>query len=483
MDILFCTSEAYPLIKTGGLADVCGSLPKALSQLGNDVRLTLPAYPEVLERAGELTSIARLTPDGVTQPVEIFKGRFPDSQVTLYLVDSPAHFQRPGNPYVQEDGSDWPDNAARFAVFCRAIVALATGQGDASWKPELVHCNDWQTGLVPALLSLQDSAPATLFTVHNLSYQGLFPAAAFAALKLPDTLWSMDSLEFHGNLSFLKGGIAHSDWITTVSPNYAREICTPEFGYGLAGLIQHRSDTLTGILNGMDCSVWNPGTDPHIEKNYDLRTLQYKAINKASLQSEQKLAVKPRHLLIGHIGRLVEQKGTDLILDMLDELFEHPVQLIILGSGDEKLESQLSKAATRYPEQLAVHIGYNEALAHRIEAGADCFLMPSRYEPCGLNQMYSLRYGTVPIVHRTGGLADTVVDLTEKSAREYLATGFSFEEDSPAGILNSCLRALSYYQGAKVDWWKLVITGMKQDFCWPNSAARYQELYRQVCKT
>lgn len=481
MDILFCTSEAYPLIKTGGLADVSGSLPKALCELGNDVRIVLPAYPEVLECAVGLTPVAELSLIGATEPVEILSGRLSGSSVGLYLVNSPAHFRRRGNPYVRDDGSDWPDNAERFALFARAIVALSLGQADSEWKPDLVHCNDWQTGLVPALLSLHEARPATLFSIHNLSYQGLFPAETFATLKLPDSLWSIDGLEFHNMLSFIKGGIAYADQVTTVSPTYAQEICSSAFGCGLEGLLQYRSDSLTGILNGMDGDTWNPATDGFIEKTYNIHHLQYKLTNKLAMQRENGLPQGAQPLLLGYIGRLVEQKGTDLILDTIDSLFEHPVQLVVLGSGDSTLEKRLQDAVQHYPDQLSVHIGYDEQLAHRIEAGADCLLMPSRYEPCGLNQLYSLAYGTVPIVHRTGGLADTVVDLTETTARDYTATGFSFDDATPEAVLETCVRALSYFQASRIDWWKLVITGMKKDFSWPASAAQYLELYRRMC--
>jgi len=481
MDVLFCTSEAFPLVKTGGLGDVCGSLPRALHELGNDVRLILPAYPEVMERAGKLTAVTSLTLTGASEPVEILLGQLPGSEVGLYLVNSPEYFQRPGNPYLQKGGSDWPDNAERFALFARAIVALALGQADTGWKPELVHCNDWQTGLVPALLSAHEARPATLFSIHNLSYQGLFPAATFAALELPDTLWSIDGLEFNNMLCFLKGGIANADWVTTVSPSYAEEICTSEFGYGLEGLLQYRSANLTGILNGMDNQTWNPGSDPHIERGYDVHSLQHKVVNKFALQREQGLPVGSQPLLLGHIGRLVEQKGVDLILDSLDALFQHPIQMVILGSGDHELEQRLMDAADRYPEQLAVHIGYDEQLAHRIEAGADCLLIPSRYEPCGLNQMYSMAYGTIPIAHRTGGLADSIVDLDKQSEQDYTATGFIFDEDSSQAILKTCLRALTHFQTRRIDWWKLVITGMKKDFSWSKSAAQYVELYQRVC--
>jgi len=382
LDILFCTSEAYPLIKTGGLGDVSGSLPRALRNLRNDVRMILPAYPEVLEKAGRLTAIARLTLTGSSNPVEILKGRFPGSDIPLYLVDAPEYFRRPGNPYLREDGRDWPDNAARFAMFARAIVTLVTSRLDNGWQPEIVHCNDWQTGLVPPLLSEHETRPATLFTIHNLAFQGLFPADTFTALELPDTLWSIDGLEFHNMLSFLKGGIANADWVTTVSPTYAQEICSSEFGYGLEGLLQYRSANLSGILNGIDTDTWNPATDPHIDRNYDIHTLQHKVFNKLALQRDFGLPVDSHPLLLGHIGRLVEQKGADLILDILDELLQYPFQLIILGSGERTMERRLLDAAKRYPRQLAVHVGYDERIAHRIEAGTDCFLMPSRYEPC-----------------------------------------------------------------------------------------------------
>jgi len=480
MDILFCTSEAYPLIKTGGLADVSGSLPKSLRALGNDVRLILPAYPAATENAGELTIVARLTVPGTNEPVHILEGRIDDGHLHFYLVDSPVHFRRPGNPYAREDGSPWPDNALRFAIFARAAAALALGQAGVEWKPQLVHCNDWQTGLIPPLLSLHETRPGTLFTIHNLSYQGIFPAGTFGDLVLPSPLWSINGVEFHGQLSFMKGGIARADWVTTVSPTYAREICTPQFGYGLAGLLQYRSSSLTGILNGIDCEVWNPATDPGIAQTYDRYSLHRKMRNKSALRREFGLDVNPDVPLLAHIGRLVEQKGIDLILGMLDALFRHPVQLIVLGSGDAAMEARLTEATARHPHQLAVRIGHDELLAHRIEAGADAFLMPSRYEPCGLNQMYSLRYGTLPIVRQTGGLADSVVDLDEDTAREGTATGFTFREDTPEAVLQTCLRAVSHYRESRVGWWKMVIAGMQRDFSWAGSARRYQELYQRV---
>jgi len=481
MDILFCTSEAYPFIKTGGLADISGSLPKALCALGDDVRLILPAYPQAVARANKLTMIASLALPGVPGQVKIHRAELAGHNTGIaYLVDSPAHFDRPGNPYLQEDGSEWPDNAERFLVFARAVIAVALGNADHGWKPQLVHCNDWQTGMVPPLLALQPARPATLFTIHNLAYQGVFPASTFSALDLPAELWSIDGVEFHGKLSFIKGGIATADWISTVSPTYAREICTPAFGCGLAGLLQHRSARLSGILNGIDSDLWNPATDPAIVRNYSVHNLQNKAQNKSALQLELGLPPDPGALLLGHVGRLVEQKGIDLIIELLDELLRHPFQLVILGSGAKNFEQLVVQHAARYPQQLAVRIGYDEQLAHRIEAGADCFLMPSRYEPCGLNQMYSLRYGTLPIVHRTGGLADSVVDLNEATQQALSATGFSFVDDSPEAVMDACMRALAHFQPPKVDWWKTVITAMRQDFSWENSARKYQELYQHI---
>jgi len=481
MDILFCTSEAYPFIKTGGLADVCGSLPRALCELGNDVRLILPAYPQAVAVAGNTAPLASLSLPGTDSAVSILRAELPGCPGgTVYLVDSPEHFNRPGNPYLQQDGTEWPDNAERFMLFARAIIAVALGQADPGWKPQLVHCNDWQTGLVPPLLSLEPEGPPTLFTIHNLAYQGVFPATTFRSLGLPSELWSIDGVEFHGNLSFIKGGIATADWVSTVSPGYAGEICTAEFGCGLEGLLRHRSDHLCGILNGIDTAVWNPQTDPAIACNYSVHTLQRKVRNKAALQRELGLPADPGALLFGHVGRLVEQKGIDLIVEVLDDLLRHPVQLVILGSGDEQLEALIEWHATHHPQQVAVRIGYDEQLAHRIEAGADCFLMPSRYEPCGLNQLYSLRYGTLPIVRRTGGLADSVVDLDEDTQQALTATGFSFAADTPEAVLHACQRALAHFQPPRIEWWKTVITGMRQDFSWNRSAEQYLILYRHI---
>jgi starch synthase len=334
---------------------------------------------------------------------------------------------------------------------------------------------------VPALLAQEWDRPATIFTIHNLSYQGMYDSSTFAQLMLPDQLWTPDGLEFHGNFSFIKGGLVFADWITTVSPTYAEEIRTPEFGYGLEGLLQHRADRLAGVLNGIDYQIWNPATDQHIKHNYDLNSFESKRKNKLALQEELGLAENPDAMLFGNIGRIVEQKGIDLIIDILPEIMRQAdTQLVILGSGEEHLEQSLEIAAQKFPGRCAVIIGYDEHLAHRIEAGSDCFLMPSRFEPCGLNQLFSLRYGTVPIVNRTGGLADTVVDLNPASLLSKTATGFVSDLPEADSLLDSVNRAVEYYQRSGQWWEKLAKSGMKQDFSWGSSATHYLEIYAKA---
>ncbi|WJW74897.1 glycogen synthase GlgA [Thiohalobacter sp. IOR34] len=478
MKILFASPEAHPLIKTGGLADVAGALPRALKNLHHEVRLVLPAYRSLLDTLETPPAeVARLQLHGDTAPVRILQTHLPGSALKVWLVDAPGCFDRPGNPYVGPDGHDWPDNAQRFARFARAVVELAQDRAGLGWRAELVHTNDWQCGLVPALLSLEAARPATLFTIHNLAYQGLFDAALLGELGLPPHWWSMEALEFHGRLSFIKGGLVFADRLTTVSPTYAREICTPQFGYGLEGLLRHRQDRLSGILNGADYQHWNPGKDPHLAANYNGRSLAGKAVDKAALQREFGLPERPQTPLLAHIGRLVEQKGVDLILGALPRLMEEDVQLVVLGSGEAQLEAALREAQAAHPQRIGVRIGYDEPLAHRIEAGADLFLMPSRFEPCGLNQIYSLRYGTVPVVRRTGGLADTVVDASEAALRKGTATGFQFDAPTTEALLQAIGRALGLYRQPPV-WRRLIGAGMRQDFSWTRSARRYLEVYR-----
>lgn len=478
--ILFAASEAQPLIKTGGLADVAGSLPKALGELGLDVRLVLPAYPQAVEHAIPLTTVATIKVTGSTEPIRILEQKI-DGKMHVYLIDAPSLFSRPGNPYTDASGRPWGDNAQRFALFCRVVVRIAMDQAGLSWCPDVVHCNDWQTGLIPALLAQEWDRPASIFTIHNLSYQGMFDQSTFVQLMLPNQLWSPDGLEFHGQLSFIKGGLVFADWLTTVSPTYAEEIRRAEFGYGLEGLLAHRTERLTGVLNGIDYQVWNPATDGHIDHNYDASSYAKKLDNKLNLQKELGLEQNQNAMLFGNIGRMVEQKGIDMIIEIMPKIMQDKdIQLVILGSGEGHLEQALQTAAQQYPGQAVVRIGYDEQLAHRIEAGSDCFLMPSRFEPCGLNQLYSLRYGTVPIVTRTGGLADTVINLDPSSMLDDSATGFVADRPDADSLLDAANRAIEYFRRPGQWWEKLAIHAMRQDFSWDSSAAHYLDIYSRA---
>ena len=471
--ILFVTSEAHPLIKTGGLADVSGSLPKALLELSQDVRIIMPKY-QALRIEGDPHFLGTLRVDN--RHVNILETRMPDSQVLVWLVDFPDFFDRPGNPYADGSGYPWPDNADRFALFCRIAVEVAMDRAHLHWRPDVVHCNDWQSGLVPALLSLEPHRPSNVFTVHNLAYQGLFTAESSQGLNLPGQLWHPEGLEFYHMLSFIKGGLVYADRITTVSPTYALEIQTAAYGCGLEGLLGYRKDSLIGILNGIDTEFWDPETDPHIAKHYNQASLPDKRQNKAELQHQFGLPINDKVLLLGLIGRLVEQKGIDLIIDCLPELLAMSVQFVLLGSGDKDYEQRLQNLANVYPDKMAVTQGYNEPLAHLIEAGADVFLMPSRFEPCGLNQMYSQRYGTLPIVRNTGGLADTVVDALPDTIADHTASGFVFNEANASSLLEAVKRAAILYSNRKA-WASIQATAMSKDFSWRQSAEQYLTLY------
>ena len=474
--ILFASSETHPLIKTGGLADVAGSLPIALAELGQDIRIIMPNYQAIKNcEPGRYLCTLRVN----NCDVNLLETRLPDSNVMIWLVDYPPFFNVPGNPYTDESGIPWPNIGDRYALFCRIVVEVAMNRAYLDWKPDVVHCNDWQTGLVPALLSLEQHRPASIFTIHNMAYQGVFPSSTYTLLNLPGQLWHPDGLEYHGMLSFIKGGIRYADRITTVSPTYAQEIQTPEFGYGLEGLLAYRRDDLSGIINGIDMSVWNPETDQHIRQTFGVNSLPAKQQNKTALQQQLGLPVNADQPLFALIGRLVEQKGIDLVLSCLQEMTTLPVQFALLGSGDKSVELKLQDFARLYPNKIAVTIGYNEPLAHLIEAGADIFLMPSRFEPCGLNQMYSQRYGTIPIVRRTGGLADTVVDTLPESLGNGTASGIVFGDAVPAALLEAIKRSLILYAD-KGTWKNMQGNAMRKDFSWLNSANQYLRLYRGV---
>ncbi len=474
--ILFASSEAHPLAKTGGLGDVSAALPAALCQLGQDVRIVLPAYREVLARAQATKTIATLPlPRG---QVKLLETRLPGTDVLVYLVSHPPSFDRPGTPYAGPEG-EWPDNARRFALFNDVITALALDQAGLGWRPDLLHGNDWQTSLCFAQLSQCSNRPASIFSIHNLAYQGCFPGASFQHLDLPRHLWQPDALEFHTQLNFMKGGLVFADRLITVSPTYAREIQTAEHGHGLDGLLRHRSAALTGILNGIDTIEWNPATDPHLDQTYTSKTLALKSRNKLALQHEMGLPVNSQIPLFGLVGRLVEQKGIDLILSNLPDVLNAGAQLVVLGSGDARYQQALQDWARSNPAHIAIRIAHDERLAHRIEAGADLFLMPSRYEPCGLNQMYSQRYGTLPIVRRTGGLADTVVHADASSLTNGTATGIVFEHADAQGLRWAISEALRLYTQPQA-WQQTQLAGMARDDSWQRAARDYLSLYRDT---
>ncbi len=477
--VLFVTSEAHPLIKTGGLGDVSGSLPATLQSLGCDVRLLLPAYRTVLDRLTSVSPVAQLNLPQLVAPARLLEGRFPGTGVTTWLVDYPPAYDRSGGPYLDPLGQPWGDNAGRFALLARAAAAIALGQAGVSWQPDIVHANDWQTGLTPVFMKDTYPRPATVFTIHNLAYQGLFDQAELGHLGLPWSLWTPDSLEFYGRLSFIKGGLVYSDMLSTVSPTYAREIQTPDLGFGLDGLLRHRADRLVGILNGIDDKEWDPQHDSWIVRNYDAAHISAKRDNKRALQHEHGLDPDSQAPLVGMVSRLVRQKGVDLAISAVSYLLHARAQIVFLGNGERSYEDALRRLAARHPGRVAARIGYDEAAAHRIESAADMFLMPSRFEPCGLNQLYSLRYGTVPIVRRVGGLADTVIDASEPNLRAGVATGIVFDGDDANALIAALGRAMSLYRNPS-RWRSLVHCGMRQDFSWRASAQHYIDLYRSA---
>lgn len=478
MKVLFVTSEAFPLLKTGGLGDVSGALPSALANGGDDVRMLLPAYPQAIEKAeniGKSISLGNLLGVG---NVNLIEAQMPIGGVPLWLIDCPLLYERTGNPYVQDDDTDWPDNAMRFAMLSYVAALLSISDNACNWTADVVHSNDWQGGLTAAYLHFWGGAHArTVFTIHNLQYQGLFTSDVLPYIGLPQTAYSIDGLEFHHQVSFLKAGIFYSDAITTVSPTYAKEILSPEFGCGLDGLLRQRAGSVHGILNGIDDEVWNPETDPHIPHRYSLARRAAKQQNKAALQLELGLPVKPDAPLFCVVSRLTAQKGIELIAKSTRALRELGIQLAILGTGDQDLEELLSVTAALDPG-ISVKIGYDDALAHRIIAGSDVLLMPSQFEPCGLTQMYAMRYGTLPLVFNTGGLADTVIDCTDAEA----GTGFVFGAASSDALVETARRAISLYTRPKL-WQKAQRNAMSQDMSWKHAAPVYSRLYEAIAAT
>ncbi len=464
MRVLFVTPECAPLTKTGGLGDVSAALPAALRALGHDVRVLLPGYAAVLAGLPAARETARLELLGEAS-------RILETE-EFVVLDCPALYVRDGGPYQNAHGEDWPDNAQRFGLLSRVAALLGGGASPLEWRPQVLHCNDWPCGLAPVYLAFENPRAAAIMTVHNLAFQGLFDASWMKLLALPTATFSIEGLEFYGRLSFLKGGLAYADAITTVSPTYAREIQTEELGCGLDGLLRARREVLSGIANGIDIDDWDPQRDARIAQRYGPWTLERKSANKQALQRRLGLAVDAGVPLVGTVCRFTEQKGIDLIAAAADTLVALPAQLAVLGTGERRYESDLRAAAARHPGALAVAVGFDEDLAHLIEAGSDLYLMPSRFEPCGLNQMYSQRYGTPPVARATGGLVDTIADGE---------TGFLFERAEPGELVAALRRALEAWRDAR-HWRDIQRRAMERDFSWAAPARQYAALYSRLAR-
>ena len=478
MKIVFVASECVPFSKTGGLADVVGALPKCLAGRGHEVSVVLPRYRKTPAGPVLLRNLSIPVGEELHFP-DIQDGRAQEG-VRYFFVDYPPFFDREGL-YV-DGGADYPDNAQRFALFARAALELMKRTG----VPELIHCHDWQSALVPVLLKSQHAKDPALgrvpvvFTVHNLGYQGLFPRQTLAALGLPESLFTMEALEFYGQVNLLKGGLVFADFVSTVSRKYAQEIQTEEYGHGLDGVIRQRAATVTGIVNGVDYSEWSPETDKFLAANYSADKLDGKRACKKDLLEQFRLpATDLKKPLVGIVSRFATQKGFDLIAEVADELMENDLKVVALGTGEPEFEKLFRELAERFPKKFAVRIAYDNALAHKIEGGSDMFLMPSRYEPCGLNQIYSLKYGTVPVVRATGGLDDTIEPFDSRTGR---GTGFKFAEYAGEALLDCVEQAVHVYGRNPEAWRRLMENGMRKDFSWNASAADYERLYQQVVK-
>ena len=488
MNVLFVSSEAFPLVKTGGLGDVANSLPNSLQQSGADVRLILPAYREVLQKLENLKILGWLKV-GMQQEVRIIETHHPAFEMPVWLVDAPALFDREGSPYTHPEGYDWLDNPVRFAIFSQVAAMLAVDALKTGWHADVVHANDWQTGLTHAFLSQEANPPKRIFTIHNIAYDCQFDYGTFQTLHLPSHWWSMELGEFHHRFSMLKAGMVFSDKINTVSPRYAEEIKTSDYGYGYAPILANAGDKLSGIINGIDTQIWNPETDPLLVKNYSAqqkidRIRKAKLANKQALLNElgasETVLQDTQSPLIGFVGRLVFQKGVDLLLKAIETLLaDTDARFAIVGSGEHDLQAHLYYLVKQYPQRIFSYIGYSESLAHLLEAGSDIFAMPSRYEPCGLNQLYSLRYGTPPVVRRTGGLADTVTDINQQTLKDNTASGILFNDATPEALANTLRHAISLFHEPKT-WQKVMLNAMNNDYSWQKSAKAYLELYQNA---
>lgn len=483
MRVLFASSEISPMAKTGGLADVSAALPVALADLGVDIRLVMPAYDNALELArNKGTSIRLGNILGLGEAAAI-PARTPDHGLPIWLIDCPALFRRLGGLYLDSEGRDWPDNAIRFALLSHVVARLAVGDASIGWRPDAVHVNDWHLGLVPALLARQlGRRTPSLLTIHNLAFQGVFEADVFPRLGLPGELFTMEGAEFHGRVSFLKAGIRFADRLSTVSPRYAQEILTAEFGCGLDGLLRERAGDLVGIVNGIDCDSWSPEDSACVPFRYNARDLSGKRHCKAALQSELGLDCDPEAPLIAYVSRITKQKMADFLPEIAPLVMAQGAQLAICGEGDRSIESALRLLERQYPGRIAVRIGYQEPLARRLLAGADMLAAPARFEPCGLIQMYAMRFGTVPIVSRVGGLVDSVVGCDDRrSGPLHEATGIVIDEPTVASLCDAITFACRLYR-EPVAWRRVQAQAMRQDFSWSPSAERYLSVFADLIR-
>jgi len=482
MKVLFVSSEVFPLIKTGGLADVSGSLPNALQGLGVDIRILMPGYPSVLNQLVDLQAVGTLHHLPHVDHVELLLGTIQDSGVKVIVIKSQALYERNGGPYADQNGLEWQDNPVRFGVLSKVASILASGHSPMpNWQPDIVHCNDWQTGLAPAYMKLTEHSTAkSIISLHNMAFQGCYAPNWVTSLGLPSAGFSIEGFEYHGQLSFLKAGIFYADAITTVSPRYAKEIQTAAFGFGLEGLLSKRSDEIRGILNGIETEEWNPEHDKYLVRNYSSSDLAGKQDVKAALQNSLGLDADAHAPLLGVVSRLTHQKGLDMLVPHLQSLIDQGCQFALLGGGEMGLEASFSNIAAHNPGRASVTIGYNEPLSHQIMAGCDMFIMPSRFEPCGLNQLYGLTYGTPPIVNATGGLADSIIDSSHAHIANKTANGFVMVEASADGLIACIRRAVEMYRHDKDTWLQIQKTGMTQNLSWDKSAQEYLAVYREL---
>jgi starch synthase len=473
MRVLHVAAEVFPLVKTGGLADVVAALPVAQAQRNADVRLLLPGFPAVLEGVQGARTVLDIGSCFGAMRVRLLLARMPGSALPVYVVDAPYLYRRGGSPYQDSSGAEWPDNLQRFALLGWVAAHLAADDADPQWSAEIVHAHDWHAALACAYIADHAvTGSRTVFTVHNLAYQGLFPLHDWPLLALAARHMSPAGLEYHGQLSFMKAGLQFADRITTVSPTYAREITTHEFGCGLEGVIRSRGQALTGILNGIDTQLWNPALDAAIAERYDADRLGGKTTCRRALQVELGLKAEDAALLLVIVSRLTAQKGLDLVLAALPDLLAAGVQLAVQGTGEPALEAAFRMAQAANPGRVHLHAGYDESRAHRMVAGADAILVPSRFEPCGLTQMYGLRFGTVPIVRRVGGLADTVIDADAPGGN-----GFVFDAAAPSALVSAVKRA-ARCRADSARWQALQRRAMAAQLSWAEPARQYEALYQ-----